>query len=87
MGEGEGDDLPGIGRVGQDLLIAGHGGIEANLADRDAGRARALARDNGAVGKNEKAGRRLVGPIGDGTRARGCGLCGQSFTRVGHLLL
>ena len=24
MGEGEGDDLPGIGGIGQDLLIAGH---------------------------------------------------------------
>ena len=41
MREGEGDDLPGIGRVGEDLLIAGHGGVEADLADRVAGGAAA----------------------------------------------
>ncbi len=41
MREGEGDDLPGIGGVGEDLLIAGHGGIEADLADRAAGGAQA----------------------------------------------
>ena len=40
MREGEGDDLPGIGRVGEDFLIAGHGGVEADLADRMAGRRR-----------------------------------------------
>src|SRR3546814_7495643 len=33
MREGEGDDLAGIGRVGQDLLIAAHRGVEADLAD------------------------------------------------------
>ena len=62
MREGEGDDLPGIGRVGQDLLIAGHRGVEADFADRDAGSARALALDHGAVGENEKRGRRLDAP-------------------------
>ena len=30
--EGEGDDLAGIGRVGEDFLIAGHGGVEAHFA-------------------------------------------------------
>ena len=34
MGKGEGDDLPGIGGIGEDLLIAGHRGVEADLADR-----------------------------------------------------
>ena len=34
MREGEGDDLAGIGRVGQRLLVAGHAGVEADLADR-----------------------------------------------------
>ena len=68
MREGEGDDLPGIGRIGQDLLIAGHRGVEADLADGDAGGARALAFDHGAVGKNEKRGRRLDRPGGDGAR-------------------
>ena len=32
--EGEGDDLPGVGGIGEDLLVAGHGGVEADLADR-----------------------------------------------------
>ena len=85
MREGEGDDLPGIRRVGQDLLIAGHRGIEANLADGDAGGARALALDHRAVGQNEKRGRRLDRPIG--RRAQHCGLFGQRFTCVVHLLL
>ena len=34
MREGEGDDLSGVGRVGQRLLIAGHAGVEADLAHR-----------------------------------------------------
>ena len=33
MGEGEGHDLAGVRRIAEDLLIAGHGGIEADLAD------------------------------------------------------
>ena len=37
MGEGEGDDLPGIGGIGDDLLVAGHRGVEADLAHRVAG--------------------------------------------------
>ena len=32
MGIGQGDDLPGVGRVGQYFLVAGHGGIEYHLA-------------------------------------------------------
>ena len=30
--EGEGDDLRGVGGVGQHLLVTGHGGVEAHLA-------------------------------------------------------
>ena len=41
MREGEGDDLPGIGGVGEDLLVARHRGVEADLADRVSGRRRA----------------------------------------------
>ena len=37
MGKGEGDDLPGIGRIGQDFLIAGDRGVEADFADRRPG--------------------------------------------------
>ncbi|MNR25521.1 hypothetical protein D3C85_1426760 [compost metagenome] len=29
----QGDDLPGIGRVGKDFLITGHGSIEYYLSD------------------------------------------------------
>ena len=39
MGKGEGDDLAGIGGIGQNLLIAGHRRVEADFADRRAGRA------------------------------------------------
>ena len=46
----EGDDLPGIGRIGHDLLIAGDRGVEADLAHRAAFRAEALAPDRGAIG-------------------------------------
>ena len=62
MRKGEGDDLPGIRRIGQDLLIAGHGGVEADFADRYAGRARAIALDDSAVGKHEQRRRRLLAP-------------------------
>ncbi len=51
MGKGEGDDLPGVGRVGEDLLIAGHGGIEADLADGVTGGAEPMALQHGPVGQ------------------------------------
>src|SRR6516162_7525231 len=87
MREGEGDDLPGIRRVGEDLLVARHRRVEANLASRRADRSGAFALDDGAVGKNEESGRRFVGPGRSFARAQRCGLCGQSFARVVHLLL
>jgi hypothetical protein len=31
--KGKGDDLPGIGWIGEDLLIAGHRGVETDFAD------------------------------------------------------
>ena len=34
MRKGEGDDLPGVGGIGQNLLISGHRRVEADLADR-----------------------------------------------------
>ncbi len=64
MGKGEGDDLAGIGRIGEDLLIAGHGGVEADFADGMAGRAEANTFEHGAVGQNEK--RRRLGLIPPG---------------------
>ena len=36
-GIGHGDDLPLVGRVGEDLLITGHGGVEHHLAGGLAG--------------------------------------------------
>ena len=40
VGVGEGDDLPGVGRVGDDLLVAGQHGVEHDLAGGDAPAAR-----------------------------------------------
>ncbi len=42
MGEGKGDDLTIIRRVGQHFLIAAHGGIEAYFAKYGGGGADAL---------------------------------------------
>ena len=64
MREGEGDDLPGIGGIGEDFLIAGHGGVEAHLADRMAGRAEAHAFQHGAVGEHQQRGRLGLRPAG-----------------------
>jgi hypothetical protein len=83
MGEGEGDDLPGVGRVGQDLLIAGHRGIEADLAHRHGAGAEAAAPEHRAVGKHQCRGG--IGRPGAGgevetlRRAQGCGgrRCGR----------
>ena len=55
--EGEGDDLPGIGRIGEDLLIAGHRRVEADLAHGLAFGAEAETFQHGAVGKHEQRGR------------------------------
>ena len=41
MGKGKGDDLSGIGRVSHNFLIAGHRGVEANLANIRGFRAKA----------------------------------------------
>ena len=54
MRKGEGDDLARIGRIGQDLLIAGHGGVEADLADGFAGRAEPGPFEDEAVGEHEQ---------------------------------
>ena len=64
MREGEGDELAGIGGIGEDLLIAGHRGVEADLADRMALGAEAKAFQHGAVGQHEECGRLVVRPGG-----------------------
>jgi hypothetical protein len=62
MGKGEGDELAGIGGIGEDLLITGHGGVEADFADGLAFRAEAKAFQHGAVGKHEERGRLVIRP-------------------------
>ena len=62
MREGEGDELSGIGGIGEDLLIAGHRGVEADLADGVAFRAEAKTLQHGTVGKHEERGRFVVRP-------------------------
>ena len=56
VGEGEGDDLAGIGGVGQDFLVAGHGGVEADFAHGFAFEAKSLAFDHRAVGEDQEGG-------------------------------
>ena len=34
---GQRHQLPRVGRIGEDLLVAGHGGVEHHFADRQAG--------------------------------------------------
>ena len=62
MREGEGDQLPGIGGIGEDLLITGHRGVEADLADGVAFRAEAKTLQHGTIGKHEERGRFVVRP-------------------------
>ena len=62
MGEGEGDDLAEIGRVGQDFLIAGEGSVEAHFGRDCACRSDALAFDHGAVRQDEHGGCGSGGP-------------------------
>ena len=56
---GEGDDLPGVGRVGDDLLVAGQHGVEHDLAGGDPAGVGAdrLALEHRAVGEHERASR------------------------------
>ena len=51
---GERDDLPGVRRIGEDLLVAGHRGVEHDLADRRAGGADRAAAKHRAVGERER---------------------------------
>jgi hypothetical protein len=55
MRESKGDDLRGIGRIGQDFLISRHGRIEADFAYGIALGAYANAFKDTAVGKDQKA--------------------------------
>ena len=73
MREGEGDDLSGIGRVGQDFLVAGHRRVEADFAGRLADGAEAEAFQHRAVRQHEERGRARFGPAGLGGVSFGSG--------------
>ncbi len=62
MRKGESDELAGIGGIGENLLITGHRGVEADLADRLAFRAEAKTLQHGAIGKHKQRGRFVIRP-------------------------
>jgi hypothetical protein len=62
MRECESDDLAGIGGIGENFLIAGHGGIEADLPDRMPDGAKAEAFEHGPIGEHEQCGRLRLDP-------------------------
>ena len=84
--EGEGDDLGHVGGVGQDLLVAGHGGVEADLAHRLADRADADALQDGPVRQRQHAGARRAADRGSwrGTPLRANGGVGSESPRPGQ---
>ena len=55
-GAGEGDDLAAVGGVGEDLLVAGHGGVEAGFPGGGAGVPEGGSVEKGAVGEGEEGG-------------------------------
>ena len=59
VGEGEGDDLAGVGGIGEDLLVAGHRRVEAQLANRLALRSEPFAPHGPSVGEHHDSRRAL----------------------------
>ena len=78
MGKGEGDDLPGVGGIGQDLLIARDRGVEAKLSHAPPASAQSTAPENRAVGKKKRRRGREVG------RRHGVWHCRSSLSRGGR---
>jgi hypothetical protein len=56
----KGDDLTGIGGIGEDLLVAGHGGIENHFANGFASRTDGVAVEYAAVFEGKQSGMRHV---------------------------
>jgi hypothetical protein len=54
---GERDDLLAVTGVGEDFLVAGHGGVEHHLADRGAGGTDRIADKDRAVCERQDGGR------------------------------
>ncbi len=53
---GHGDDLAAVGGIGEDLLVAGHRGVEDHLAEGSDGSAEGLAEEAAAVFKGKDCG-------------------------------
>jgi hypothetical protein len=51
MRVGQRDDLPGVGRIGEDLLVTGHGSVENYLTNAGTGCADTFAPENSTVGE------------------------------------
>jgi hypothetical protein len=68
--EGEGDDLAGIGGIGEDLLVAGHRRVEADLARGVADGADAVALEARAIVQDQEGGRAFLLPAGHGGAPR-----------------
>ena len=51
---GKGDNLAGVGGIGEDFLITGDGGVEHHFADTLAHGTNALPLENRAVSQREK---------------------------------
>ena len=56
MRKREGNNLARIGGIGENLLIASHGGVEANLADGGSYGAETLSREHRSIGQDERTG-------------------------------
>ena len=59
---GHGDDLAGVGRIGQNFLVARHAGVEDDLAGYFSGSAEGLADEILAVGQGENGFHACVSP-------------------------
>jgi len=66
VGKREGDDLARVGRIGEDFLISGHRGVEADLAHRMAGGAKAMTFQHRAVGEHQHGRGRGLRPAARG---------------------
>ena len=54
VGGGHRDDLSAVGRVGQDLLVPGHPGVEHGFTEHRAGGTDAAAAEHGPVLEHEQ---------------------------------
>src|SRR3974390_1370866 len=72
MWKGERDDLPSIRGIGQDFLIAGDCGVEANLAGRLAYGANSEAIDDKAICENGGGRVGAICPCGDASMKCRC---------------